>query len=188
MTIILALIDHLVSDWDVLLLKEMFFDRDVELIMKIPISPSFDDQWCWRDDIRSAYTVKQGYKLIMEGVVSETTQFTTWKLGLPPKIRNFVWRCARAILPTCTILARHGVNVDMFFPLCHLHPETPLHLFRQFHHTCGLWDNFIGLSTVVDNEGFEVWLSKIIEGKDEAIICGCMALCWSVSNCRNDVI
>nr|GMD39294.1 uncharacterized protein LOC109186206 [Ipomoea batatas] len=74
--------------------------------MRIPISPSFSDQWCWRDDVRGTYTVKQGYKLLMAETVNVSTQFTAWellwKLKLPSTVLDFVWRLWDTIsgLPT----------------------------------------------------------------------------------------
>ncbi|XP_031120454.1 uncharacterized protein LOC116023592 [Ipomoea triloba] len=112
MATVSALVDPMTSDWDVPLLKELFCDRDVALIMKIPISPSYNDQWCWRGDVRGMYTVKQGYRLLVEDAVNAPSQFTAWrllwKLRLPPTVLNFIWRCARDILPTNLNLVGRG--------------------------------------------------------------------------------
>nr|GMD63235.1 ribonuclease H [Ipomoea batatas] len=66
-----------------------------------------------------------------------------WKSRFPPKVLNFIWRCARAILPTRMILLGRGVMIDVECPLCHSHPETPLHLFRQCIQTSAFWDNIL---------------------------------------------
>lgn len=187
-----SLIDPETSDWDVPLLNEMFCDRDVELIRKIPVSLSYEDQWCWRDDIRGIYTVKHGYKLNTVGAGVELSPFTSWsrlwKSRFPPKVLNFIWRCARAILPTRTILLGRGVMIDVECPLCHSHPETPLHLFRQCIHTSAFWDNILDVPVPAQDECFEGWLSWIFEIKDAHVILHCVALFWSIWLCRNEVV
>ncbi|XP_031095097.1 uncharacterized protein LOC115999383 [Ipomoea triloba] len=131
------------------------------------------------------------YKTIPAAGV-ELSPFTAWsrlwKSRFPPKVLNFIWRCARAILPTRTILLGHGVMIDVECPLCHSHPETPLHLFRQCIHTSAFWDNILDVPVPVQDECFEGWLSWIFEIKDAHVILYCVALFWSIWLCRNDVV
>nr|GMC57414.1 uncharacterized protein LOC109186206 [Ipomoea batatas] len=58
------------------------------------------------------YTVKAGYKLATGVMSGEGLVFrawsSLWKLCIPPKYVNFLWRCARAILPVRTTLASRG--------------------------------------------------------------------------------
>ncbi|XP_031101785.1 uncharacterized protein LOC116005682 [Ipomoea triloba] len=160
--------------------------------MRIPISLSCADQWCWRGDVRGVYTVKQGYRLQMEGVMNEPFQFTAWRVlwqtKLPPTILNFVWRCGRDVLPTRMALAGRGINVDPLCPLCHSFQETPLHLFKLCSHTCRLWDAISDLPMVCPGDSFAAWLSKVIEGRKEVVVRECLALCWSIWKCRNDLL
>nr|GME20951.1 uncharacterized protein LOC109186206 [Ipomoea batatas] len=187
-----ALIDPATSDWDIPLLRELFCDRDIDLIRALPISTSFADQWCWRGHIKGLYTVRQGYKLMVEDATSDSTLFSAWKLlwnlKLPPKILNFVWRCARDILPLRTSLAGRGVNIDISCPLCNTRPESALHLFRQCVHTTSLWDSFQGLPPLLGLDNFAAWFSKLVDGKDEVLIRSCVALCWAIWNCRNELL
>ncbi|XP_031105516.1 uncharacterized protein LOC116010303 [Ipomoea triloba] len=162
----------------------MFCTRDIELIMKIPLSLSFHDQWCWRDDLRGVYAVKHGYKLLTGYATNLNSQFTAWprlwKLGLPLKILNFVW--------TCTTLSCRGVNIDILCPLYRLHPETPVHIFRHCQYTCDLWDNYSALPITALDDTFEGWLSCVLSGHDEQLIHACVALCYSIWMNRNDMV
>ncbi|XP_031116576.1 uncharacterized protein LOC116020230 [Ipomoea triloba] len=57
------LIHPLTNDWDITKLNALFEQRDVELIVQIPISLNYEDKWCWRGDLRGCYSVKQGYRM-----------------------------------------------------------------------------------------------------------------------------
>nr|GMD98954.1 uncharacterized protein LOC109177267 [Ipomoea batatas] len=52
------------KDWNAALLNELFYSRDVVLILQIPVATNFEDTWCWKDDIRGIYSVKYGYRLL----------------------------------------------------------------------------------------------------------------------------
>nr|GMC66727.1 uncharacterized protein LOC109146988 [Ipomoea batatas] len=49
---VVALVDPITRDWNIDILNELFVDRDVELIKKIPIAIGFEEQWCWRGDVK----------------------------------------------------------------------------------------------------------------------------------------
>ncbi|CAI8597318.1 unnamed protein product [Vicia faba] len=52
-----------------------------------------------------------------------------WKIPLEAKIKNFIWRMGRDILPTRCNLQNKGIDLDPSCPFCYSAPETPLHLF-----------------------------------------------------------
>jgi hypothetical protein len=41
-----------------------------------------------------------------------------WKIPLPTKVRNFMWRLARDIIPTRFTLRKRWVILDIVRPLC----------------------------------------------------------------------
>lgn len=47
--------------WDTDLIKDIFVDRDVQLILSIPLKPIDEDTWYWNKDSLGHYTVKSGY-------------------------------------------------------------------------------------------------------------------------------
>ncbi|XP_019068310.2 putative pentatricopeptide repeat-containing protein At3g18840 [Solanum lycopersicum] len=60
----------------------------------------WDDQWMWKLDRKGRYTVKSGYSELHNAITPISNgQFwwKIWKLKIPPKVLNFVWR---AILST----------------------------------------------------------------------------------------
>lgn len=54
-----------------------------------------------------------------------------WKAPIPNKIKNFMWRLAKNILPTRHNLQRKGIVLDTSCPLCHSEAETVEHLFMN---------------------------------------------------------
>ncbi|XP_019186508.1 PREDICTED: uncharacterized protein LOC109181212 [Ipomoea nil] len=61
-----GLIDQQTGVWDPSILTDLFQPNDVAEIMKIPISPEYDNTWYWHGDPRGEYSVKSGYKQVME--------------------------------------------------------------------------------------------------------------------------
>lgn len=55
------------DSWDIDLIKDLFSERDQNLILSIPLSGrTCDDVWMWVDDNKGLYTVKSDSKLFNE--------------------------------------------------------------------------------------------------------------------------
>ncbi|CAN1830202.1 hypothetical protein LINPERHAP1_LOCUS32784, partial [Linum perenne] len=94
------------KEWDVRLIEELFELEDVEAILRIPtIHRDEDDKIIWHYGQLGEYYVKTAYKLYMasavgrEGLRSQGNWNAIWKLQLPPKVKHFLWRLARGVLP-----------------------------------------------------------------------------------------
>lgn len=83
-----GLVDPVTRDWDEDLLRELFVERDVGLILKIPVATDFDDQWVWKGDMKGLYSVKHGYKMMMMNSTDQVSSFVAWsqlwRLKVPP--------------------------------------------------------------------------------------------------------
>nr|GMC66139.1 ribonuclease H [Ipomoea batatas] len=110
------------------------------------------------------YTVKAGYKLATGVMSGEGLVFHAWsslrKLCIPPKYVNFLWRCARAILPVRTTLASRG-------------------------HTKILWENQLAIQAFDDIVCFEDFLSHLMVSTNPDLMHKVVVLCWSIWTCRN---
>ncbi|XP_019198269.1 PREDICTED: uncharacterized protein LOC109192130 [Ipomoea nil] len=60
-----GLIDQDTGTWDASILSDIFVPEDLSRIMKIPVSPEYEDTWYWHDDPRGIYSVKSGYRCIV---------------------------------------------------------------------------------------------------------------------------
>ncbi|XP_019189517.1 PREDICTED: uncharacterized protein LOC109183944 [Ipomoea nil] len=91
---------RLLTSPDSLVAKE---GSDVDRILRIPVSPGYEDSWYWPDDPNGVYTVKNAYRNIM-GVYNHSPgdfeKWTTmWGMKIPPKWKTFLWRdCLQQIL------------------------------------------------------------------------------------------
>nr|GMC93045.1 uncharacterized protein LOC109151883 [Ipomoea batatas] len=45
-----------------------------------------------------------------------------------------------------------------------------------------------GLPPLLGLDNFAAWFSKLVDGKDEVLIRSCVALCWAIWNCRNELL
>ncbi|KAL8147588.1 hypothetical protein AgCh_005054 [Apium graveolens] len=109
--------------WDADLLRDVFYNEDVERILKIPISSSHrEDKWMWSEDNKCIYTVKSGYRVLRQSLPEMNSQgsfkwLCFWRLSIPPKLKNFIWRVLHDCIPTLENLRRKYVDV---YPLSFL--------------------------------------------------------------------
>ncbi|KAL6555626.1 hypothetical protein OROHE_007298 [Orobanche hederae] len=124
------------STWNEDLVKEVFDYKDANLILNTPISPEYDNTWYWRPDLRVQYTVRSSYNLQLSSRMDYQPNgpfdawSTIWKLKVDPKVRNFIWRSLRNVLPVCSVLQRRAVDVgDGHCYICTSGEENLSHIF-----------------------------------------------------------
>ncbi|CAN0906682.1 Putative ribonuclease H protein At1g65750, partial [Linum grandiflorum] len=123
-------------EWDEELLDELFTDRDVACIRRMQ-APSGNeaDGIIWQFSRDGRYTVRSAYRLGMEVLVDDTSLHQPgewsllWSLAIPPRMRHFLWRVARDVLPTRGALRRRRLPISGECGLCAGVDETSWHLF-----------------------------------------------------------
>ncbi|XP_019197085.1 PREDICTED: uncharacterized protein LOC109190941 [Ipomoea nil] len=60
------LIENDTKKWNDGLINQLFAPRDVVLIKQLPINADYEDMWFWERDIRGCYSVKDGYRRLVE--------------------------------------------------------------------------------------------------------------------------
>ncbi|XP_019173808.1 PREDICTED: uncharacterized protein LOC109169381 [Ipomoea nil] len=74
-----GLIDQDTSSWDQHILTDIFQPIDIPRILKIPVSPEYDDTWYWHGDPNGCYSVKNGYRCIIEDYETDNNgAFDKW--------------------------------------------------------------------------------------------------------------
>ncbi|XP_074370739.1 uncharacterized protein LOC141711921 [Apium graveolens] len=92
--------------WNEELLKDIFVQRDISLILSIPINRNDNDSWFWRFDKLGHYTVRSVYDNVRVSVAHNQASSNSgfwnkiWNLKIPLKVKHFVWRAVRDCLPT----------------------------------------------------------------------------------------
>lgn len=101
--------------WLVTVIEDMFTEVEAEFILKIPLSlRPRADRIVWHYDRKGLFTVKSGYKVARDlynrGTHASSSSGScriacslwhlVWHARIPPKVRAFIWRSLRGILPT----------------------------------------------------------------------------------------
>uniref|UniRef100_A0A803QIF3 Reverse transcriptase zinc-binding domain-containing protein n=1 Tax=Cannabis sativa TaxID=3483 RepID=A0A803QIF3_CANSA len=124
------------GSWDKEILDDLFEERDKKLILDIPLhSTQGRDKLHWIHETSGFYSVKSAYKLLQkvqgrwQQLEDEQTKFWTkfWRLKIPPKVKNLVWRAGRECLPTLKQLRLRRVDVQALCPICRVAEESIEH-------------------------------------------------------------
>ncbi|XP_021600717.1 uncharacterized protein LOC110606275 [Manihot esculenta] len=141
--------------WDVDKLMNIFSVADMRAILTIPL-PLFPkpDKLIWHLHKKDVYSVKSAYFYALElsgktSVLGYNDGWNRlWSLDVPPKVRDFLWRACRGVLPTRDILLRRGIHVPAACLFCD-HDESISHVFLHCPMAVELW-RLAGFSTTVD--------------------------------------
>ena len=131
------------------------FSHDEALeIRKIQLSQqSSEDALFWPYVQSGAYSAKSGYYFLktevrmsapsknQASVQTKSLWRRIWKLAVPCKVRNFVWRACRNAIPTNSNLVRHCVLDDSTCPLCSQCAEDVLHSLWSCPGLTRVWDD-----------------------------------------------
>ncbi|KAK9190098.1 hypothetical protein WN943_018699 [Citrus x changshan-huyou] len=176
--------------WDFDVVSDLFNARDKELILQIPLSSRRDnDAWYWQANPRGCYTVRNCYKLL-NSITSDSFAGVwrkLWRLNVPSKIKNFIWRAAKNVLPTAVNLLSRRVDIISTCAVCNANEETIMHALIEssFARTCWFSSpvGFVGSCT-----SFLIWLEHIFArcSTDDCNIA--MMICWRIWIHRNDKI
>ncbi|XP_062099802.1 uncharacterized protein LOC133805647 [Humulus lupulus] len=182
------------NEWDVDLLRDLFPERDVDLIFNIPICRDDVDSWYWRYDNLGIYTVKSAYSLLQGSASDSETSANSgfwrrlWHLKIPPKAKNFLWQAAKECLPTRVQLQTRHVLVDPLCPFCQTEQETIGHVLVSCDFSGLCWRQAgLAISTMITGS-FSEWLSAQFarfSGDQRADIA---MICWALWHCRNQLV
>ena len=182
------------NEWDVDLLKDLFDERDLELIRNIPISREDEDVWYWRFDRLGSYTVKSGYYALLKSFLgSESLNFqgfwrSLWRLKVPPKAKNFLWQAAKECLPTKVQLRSKHVPVDDTCPFCQDGSETIVHVLVSCPFVVACWRQVGYNFSPMVSYYFLDWISTLFDSLDEEKRSIVAMVCWALWRCRNDLV
>ncbi|KAH9778582.1 reverse transcriptase domain-containing protein [Citrus sinensis] len=116
--------------WDTDLVADVFNSRDAALILQVPLSTrQVNDRWFWLADPKGEFTVRSCYNLLNS--VSNAPNSKVWKflwgLEVPGKVKHFLWRALKNILPTADNLLSRRVDVSLICPICSAVNESIFH-------------------------------------------------------------
>ena len=141
----MAIVDNLINpitrSWRVSMIDRVFLPREVEVIKFIPLSNrTVQDIQTWAYTNTGEYSVKSAYKMIQtqqlrssHGQSSNYSQCNKiwkviWAANVCNKIKTFIWRACRDILPTKANLAGRKILFDARCECCEAGVESTDHI------------------------------------------------------------
>ncbi|PNX78310.1 heat shock protein [Trifolium pratense] len=121
--------------WDREKIESIFPMYVAKRILEVPLFNMIDeDKLIWTDSTNGNYSVKSGYKLIMNitgkvDVVSSKKNWNSlWTILAPPKAKHLLWRISIGCQPTRLRLQERRVPCPLLCPICEQHDEDDWHV------------------------------------------------------------
>ncbi|CAI0556201.1 unnamed protein product [Linum tenue] len=189
-----SLIDRDNGWWDIPKLRALFFANDQTEIMKIPLrNPPTNDIVVWSEADNGIYSVKTAYRSLWQNEHpsvdednSESQRLKSywrkiWRLPVQPKVKIFLWRISRDILPVGTNVESRIEEAPSDCPFCGL-PETQLHCLRDCDWTRRLWQPCSDNGIFKQGEGFSGrdWFLNSFESHSNENLQRFCAILWFI--------
>ena len=137
--------------WKEHIIYQCFGTDDAYLIVQIPLPRrQSEDILLWHYDKRGQHLVKSGYQVALSqkhhGIPScsnpNPSQWNViWKLKIPEKVKIFLWRAAKNILPTTENLWKKRVMQEAICPVCRSGWENTVHALVDCKIARKVWKN-----------------------------------------------
>lgn len=124
------LINSETREWDDAILSRWLKLHDSALVKHVPMGMfDYEDYLEWCFEANGAYYVRSGYQVACEpmGENGNGGWKNIWSLDIPGKVKGFLWRTCKELLPTCKKLCQKRVVEDARFPVCRFVEEDALH-------------------------------------------------------------
>jgi ribonuclease HI len=138
--------------WKEQLIHQLFIPQEAKSILQIPlIDNTQEDILTWDGTPDGNYTVKTGYKAIMEWAQNSNSDLPgssglstdiwdkLWQLKVPPKQSHLIWRILNGAIPVKKNLFQKGVRCDPLCPRCNSYVETMKHAFLDCEWAQQIW-------------------------------------------------
>lgn len=189
-TIVNTLIHDNGIEWGDDILSSLFNDIDRQLILQIPLSSrNTNDSWYWLLDNDGVFSVMSCYRRIRGEREYADRSFwkKLWRIKLPGKVLNFLWRVCRNVLPTAVALVSKHVNIQQVCSWCHFQNEDTMHTFFSCGFAKEVWYS-MGLQRLLPNcdEITVLQIFKQVFSANSSEVCAIFGLiCWALWIRRN---
>lgn len=177
-----------------------FGKDDADCIVHIPLSRrQSEDTIIWHYDKRGQYLVKSGYQVAVnhkhQGIpncsnLNPSHWSVIWKLKIPEKVKIFLWRAAKDILPTAENLWRKRVLQEATCLVCTHQLENSAHALLDCKIARKVW-RVSPIGSVVQEEKFPDVITLLLSlQRQQNDISGKIVafLLWTIWNARNNML
>lgn len=184
-------------EWDEDLVRDMFSEGEAHIILGIQIQLSqtrTEDLWYWSKEISANYSVKSAYKWLHscrsdnQGIEVSEVWKKFWKLRVPPKAKDTVWRAGTYCLPTKLNLQGKKVPVNSVCPFCNVYPETISHCLVSCEFS---WSCWIASGLKIPSResiSFVQWMGEVVSQESAEVAANMVMICWSIWRAHNDIV
>lgn len=130
-----VLIDPVQRRWRTEVIDHVFEKAEAKIIKSIPLSSTCQpDAVIWPFTPSGRYSVQSGYRFLQDNSVSVQSPVhdsafwkNLWRMEVPSKVKNFVWRACKEALPTKKNLLRRRVTTSALCENCNEIEEDCAH-------------------------------------------------------------
>ena len=195
------LIDPITRSWRVSMIDHVILPHEAEVIKSIPLSNrAVQDIRTWTYTNMGEYSVKSAYKMIQtqqlrssRGQSSNYSQCNkiwkaTWAAKVCNKIKTFIWRAYRDILPTKVNLTRRKILLDAGCDCCEVGVESTDHILLSYTYSDMVWKSTClwGNMSHSTNLSFVDVADQIMQKKNDPEIAIFFTTSWKIWNKRNE--
>jgi hypothetical protein len=161
--------------------------------------PGSIPQLRWSETQSGKFTVRSAYQLLEkttreenrgESSSSQTFRWLwrkTWKLGIPGKIKHFIWRAYHDSLPTSHNLFRRKITPNPFCNICDQEEETTYHALWKCAMARNTWALVPGRVQKLPNQGedFPRFMLWIFQNFSKTEVEEWATISWAIWSARN---
>ena len=180
------LINAKTGEWRTLLVKDTFLPHEAEAILSIPLSPlNQADSLVWGKTPNGCFLMKSAYRVAVKCLVdlerveevarcSDSSRMTQiwksiWSIQCPSKVKHFLWRASRNILPTKQCLMCRKIITEDCYDFCG-ESESSDHILWSCTIAKETWKE-VGINCSIlsqtPTEFLDVWFMKNTEGEND---------------------
>lgn len=141
------------------------------MILSIPLNITDIDAWFWKYERLGHYSVKSAYNAIRDEDGTHRTEDSfkwkqLWKLQIPPKVKHFIWRAIKNVLPTKDQLLIKRVPMLVMCPACNMETETVIHSLVHCPFAKVCWGELNINITSSFHTCFKEWIANVMQSYD----------------------
>lgn len=107
------------------MIRQLFVTETSQNIRNTPLHQQVHmDKLVWKADKNGCYSVRSAYCICIEDIINNDhlrkPRYWSgiWRLNVPPKVKNLVWRISRDCFPTRVKMRSRGVNCPSTCVIC----------------------------------------------------------------------
>ena len=186
--------------WNKELISQIFCTRDVEMILSIPLSHRCPrDSLIWHGTRNGSFSVKSAYQVFLSRTNHQEPSSSSgsrdmsqlwssvWSAQVPPKVRLFIWKACKGILPTRARLFARKIVSSIVCPWCLEEAETSDHVLWGCEFVQKVWmaAPFSGLARFSERVTFLDLVCGVVDDFPSPALEVFFTTAWAIWNARN---